>query len=503
MKQTNIIQLLKCLSKEEIREFGKFVNSSFHNNRKDVIRFFDLIKAYYPSFDEKYMNNKTLFGQLYPDRSYKEDVTMRLSSHLYNLGKDYLTIRNLRNDKYFSKYHLLKSLDEHKADEIFEREFKNSEDSLNNEKLDDNLLIRKTLLHEINTGFQMNRSANRENMFKWSQALPQSGEDWINCFIVKLIVGYSNMKSVEESFGNKYNNTTAYRFVETVRVKEFLEHPEAKNSKSYNYLLFYYYWLMSIYEPENEIHYTHLKEQLLTHTEELSNSEIWSYFSYLSYYCMKKFKKGSLKFVNELFDLYKFELESHLPLEQFGGSFETFFMNFVITGLYAKEYDYIEKFISEYGRKLGEESGQDVLWLTQAMLNVVRKEYIRALDCLRNVKTSFLFSRISLKTLYVEIYYEMNEYESFFSQVDAFKHFVNNSKDLTDVMKQYLQIFLNYASKLAKMKNSGNIDDLSLIGTEIRENRDLHIMHKPWLMEKAEELGKMQRSTRLPGLSVN
>ncbi|MBN8572214.1 MAG: hypothetical protein J0M18_21530, partial [Ignavibacteria bacterium] len=48
----NLVQLLKVLSREEIKEFGKFVNSPFHNNRKDLIQFFEEIKVFYPDFNQ-------------------------------------------------------------------------------------------------------------------------------------------------------------------------------------------------------------------------------------------------------------------------------------------------------------------------------------------------------------------------------------------------------------------------------------------------------------------
>jgi len=60
MQNTKIIQFLKCLSKDELREFGKFVRSPFHNNRKDVIRFYDVLKKFYPDFNINETEKKNL-----------------------------------------------------------------------------------------------------------------------------------------------------------------------------------------------------------------------------------------------------------------------------------------------------------------------------------------------------------------------------------------------------------------------------------------------------------
>jgi hypothetical protein len=93
MKNTSIIRLLQSLTKKEISELRKFVISPFHNNKKNVLRFLDLLSKYYPDFDEKEVNGVYLFRLLYPNRKYKPDVIIRLSSRLYILAKEFLVIK--------------------------------------------------------------------------------------------------------------------------------------------------------------------------------------------------------------------------------------------------------------------------------------------------------------------------------------------------------------------------------------------------------------------------
>ena len=67
MENPKIIHFLKCLSKHELREFGKFVRSPFHNNRKDVVRYFDLLKVYYPDFGNDESVKQKIYNKLYPN----------------------------------------------------------------------------------------------------------------------------------------------------------------------------------------------------------------------------------------------------------------------------------------------------------------------------------------------------------------------------------------------------------------------------------------------------
>ena len=59
--KSNIIQLLSIFSKEEMKEFEKFVKSPFHNNRAEVTRFFDSIKKFYPDFNQKEFTKENIF----------------------------------------------------------------------------------------------------------------------------------------------------------------------------------------------------------------------------------------------------------------------------------------------------------------------------------------------------------------------------------------------------------------------------------------------------------
>src|SRR6266508_3446740 len=94
----SIIRLLQSLTRKELNELRKFISSPFNNNKKNVLRFFDLISKYYPDFDKKKVNGDSLYGLLYPKRKYKPDVIIRLSSRLYILAKEFLVMKNLKED---------------------------------------------------------------------------------------------------------------------------------------------------------------------------------------------------------------------------------------------------------------------------------------------------------------------------------------------------------------------------------------------------------------------
>ncbi|MBK8553973.1 MAG: hypothetical protein IPL53_24175 [Ignavibacteria bacterium] len=107
LNKTNIIQLLKAFSKNEVKEFDKFVHSPFLNNRAEVAAFFDKIKKYYPCFDQTDFTKKKVYDSLYPYSGYRDDVIRRLCSNLFKLAEDYLSYNSFRNEKFDQHKNLL------------------------------------------------------------------------------------------------------------------------------------------------------------------------------------------------------------------------------------------------------------------------------------------------------------------------------------------------------------------------------------------------------------
>ena len=53
LRNSNPVEILKTFSKDEVKEFDKFVHSPFFNCRNDVTRLFRELKRFYPTFDGK------------------------------------------------------------------------------------------------------------------------------------------------------------------------------------------------------------------------------------------------------------------------------------------------------------------------------------------------------------------------------------------------------------------------------------------------------------------
>jgi tetratricopeptide (TPR) repeat protein len=226
----------------------------------------------------------------------------------------------------------------------------------------------------------------------------------------------------------------------------------------------------------------------------LSIAEKSSRFHYIIDYCLWQLKWGNANFLRETFSHFVEGLEKKLYQSDSKDADIglIFFRNFVIIGLAAKKYDYVEKFINDYGNEIKGEMKDDTLALSYAMLYYEKKEYDKSLDCLNKVSSSFGLFKLSTKHILIKIYYETEQYDSFFSLLDTYKHYLKNEKIISSLIRAYHTNFLNYLTILIRIKSSGLTDDLLQIKNEIKHNENMDYRHKLWLIEKAEELEKLE-----------
>ncbi|MBL0108104.1 MAG: hypothetical protein IPP52_12655 [Ignavibacteria bacterium] len=103
MNKSNLIPVLKSFSKDEIKEFEKFLNSPFFGCAKFVLKFYKVLIKYYPVFNEDDIKKEKIFGIVYKDKKYNDALTRRIISDLIRYSEEYMTYKNFKkNDIYRS-----------------------------------------------------------------------------------------------------------------------------------------------------------------------------------------------------------------------------------------------------------------------------------------------------------------------------------------------------------------------------------------------------------------
>ena len=103
MKDTKLIQILKTFTKEEIKEFEKFVASPYFSRGRNLKPLFKILRTSHPHFNNPIFTYESIFKSLYPEEKNNklraENVLRVLSSELVKLAEEFLTYEQMKSNK--------------------------------------------------------------------------------------------------------------------------------------------------------------------------------------------------------------------------------------------------------------------------------------------------------------------------------------------------------------------------------------------------------------------
>ena len=149
-------------------------------------------------------------------------------------------------------------------------------------------------------------------------------------------------------------------------------------------------------------------------------------------------------------------------------------------------------FINKYKNKIEEKPRKDTFTFCKALFHYHKKEFDKAITTVAMVNSNDITFKHQIKSLYLKIYFDLNETEPFYYHVDTYKHFIDKDKFFPESTGSAIKNYILFAKKLFDLKNkvSAKSDDFELkeTGKKIVEHRSL--INKPWLLKKLKEIEK-------------
>jgi hypothetical protein len=267
----------------------------------------------------------------------------------------------------------------------------------------------------------------------------------------------------------KYLNNATFDFVPAIRIYRLIH--------------------KALTEPDNQQNYAELLRSLDEHSNLFSKPEQRGMYVFAQNYCIKRINRGEAGALKQIFDLYQAMVDKDLIYE---GNYvsQPDFKNIVTTGLRLGEVEWVSGFIEEFKGKLNPEFSENAYTYSMAWVHFTRREFDKALRMLLRVEFNDVYYHLDSKSLLMKVYYEMDEYDAFFSLVDAFKIYLRRNKFISEFQRETYHNFILLINKLMKVK--------------LRKNSMTAVLHeevcstKPaadliWLKTKSEELMKMSK----------
>ncbi len=130
MNNLKLINILRTFSKNEMKEFEKFISSPFFNRGRNYIPFFNQLKKFYPKFEDEKMTPEYIYSKIYPGKKYNKQIIWNMSSSVLAMCEDFLMYVSLRRDKFGRERQVAEEFLERRLSSYYKKKLNEMESAL-------------------------------------------------------------------------------------------------------------------------------------------------------------------------------------------------------------------------------------------------------------------------------------------------------------------------------------------------------------------------------------
>ncbi len=229
---------------------------------------------------------------------------------------------------------------------------------------------------------------------------------------------------------------------------------------------------------------------------QFSREEAQNIFNYLQNHCIEQINRGNLAFLQEIFKLYKLQLESQLLLVN-GVLPEWHYKNIVTTALRLDEREWVRDFIELFRPSLAADVADNAYSYNLAAYFYHIGQQKVVLPLLVQVEYTDLRYNLDAKSLLLRTYFDLGEDEALLAHAEAFTQFVKRNKSLTDFQKKGYFNLIRFAKKVFLLKQQHGFvkkekwqETLDKLQSAMKMEET--VFNKAWLEMKLEEVVGMR-----------
>lgn len=492
MYTNQLIELLKSFTNKDLMWFSKFLNSPFFNNRKRIIKLYKVLRRYHPEFEHKNFTKENLYKAVFGKSKYNDSTFRNLMSDLLKLALQYLKQEGMEKKESESSFFIADELMRKGAFQLFKNTMISNAKILDSKKtFDADFFLNK--YRTITESFYINLLTRK--VIKKPFAVSET-EKMINgiahiltFFILESIKHNDNLLKYSNTYNIKKNTEIVSEFLEIFNFEKLISYIRKHSTVSIPIVEIYYNLIKTFAFFENEKYYQEYKNILTRYANLLGKTDVNFLYARLIDYCVMKKNAGvncSFDIDLEIFNMYQIYIgkgyyitdsSKYLPFD--------IYRNVLLNCIIVKNLTYMEEFIKKYSKYLLPEHVHSIVNYSNALLYFEKGIFSNALTCINRIKFDQFVYKIDMKNLQLKINYELGHFESAISNIDTFKHFLNNNVLISESRKILHNNFLTYISKLINFRTGSQKIHLSFVAEKIEKSKN--IFDKGWLLDKVNE----------------
>lgn len=495
MFKSTVLQILRTFTSKELNTFGDFVNSPYFNKNKNVINLLSEIRKWAPEFTDAHLEKEKLWIKIFPEQKFNYGIMKNLIFDLGRLCDQYIVSTKFENDEPSHSSYLLQGLLDRYLKDYYHKKLESSEKKFN-------------MTYFVNKNYSSSEYFSfRVNLAKFHQLYFQHFErdhemisiinaktfDLVAGFFTEIFKTYNDALAFASNAGD--NDTTGRTLIEKILHNDsvlILESLKELPGEGHGVIRIYRLMFECFRNKGGNGSYQNLKEAVLKSVRELSDSEMRNLHMCLIN-CYVLYPQPGTDNNKELVEIFDSMIEKSIikaPGEKWIE--EHIFSYYIIHCSNLGRPDKIRSFIEKYQNSVNPEVLGNLRVEINCLLNFLEKNYEEALKHLNELQFNFFGKKLLSRSMKVKLLYEMDQYEAFIYERDAYNHFLKNNESQINMpgMSQ---------NRIAKIRMQMDImNKLFLLRSDFKEEKfyELHeqiIEHvgtENWYSEKMNELSE-------------
>ncbi len=468
MQNTLVYELILAFDRSEVREFGRFLDSPYHNQRDDLRQLYQYLAECIHDL-QVIPSAEQCCEKLWPGEVPDLAKLRLLQTYLIRLAEEFLLMQELRTQPESYQHHLLAAYRKKGLQRHFQK------------------ALRKQQKHLESTPFRHDQhylAAYRleQEQYHWTSTTGRTQELNIQSLEDQLHHTVLAMKLKQACYSLAHQNVynAKYRLEMMDAILQSAAQPEQQEIPA---VAVYYHYFLTLSYPDREDYFAKFKRDLLQFVGRFPREEMRDLYLLAINYCIRRLNANEAAFLSEALDLYQKGLENDLLMEK--GHLSRFtYNNIVGIAIRAGEWQWAEAFVHQYQPHLKAEYRDVTFHLCAARLAFARKAYDQALQHLQKADYRDLINNMVGKILQLKIYYELQEFDLLHTHLKTTYTFVRRNKKISYHLRNYHNI-LQLTGKLLKL-NPYDKAAKGQLHEQILEKDPL--TEKDWLLEKLAEV---------------
>ena len=469
MQKSVLVEIVRSLSRKEIRDVHKWLQSPAHNQREDVVRLFDFLTKRIAANREDSIGKSKAWKHVFPDEPFDDARIRQVMYFLLKSIEEYLVFADYGRDQIQFRKSLAKIYRLRKLDKAYRQAYRQGRDQLEKQELRNGYYLMNAYffdLEEYNHRLPISQNA-PVNLQESADSL----EKWFLAEKLRIACAMIAHRTVFQKIN--YEPGLLDEVLTYIQGKELLDEPAIAS---------FYFAYLAITHPEEEDYFDQLEKLLHNEITRFDHSEARVLYIAALNYCVPKINQGRLDFARRAFLLYRNGLETGILLENNVVSRYTF-GNAVGAALRVGEYGWAEQFIEEFQHHLEEKERQSIVNFNESRVYFEKGDYDQAQTLLTRFEYDDMLLNIIAKTMLLKIYYEIGELDAFESLLESMRIYLQRKEALDPTRKSA------YKNMISLMKKLLNLNPYSKAQTERLKNLvegTKPLMERDWLLRQLE-----------------